>query len=219
MKRFTFFLGVIAALGFGSLSVVAQAGGGAGGNGHALGLNKLLCFSGTDDGGIYGGTCTITRRGAQGAALLDTDDGDPDGSYAGVYTNDRSIYGRPLSSIGTLSFRFSGDPASAGSPRFSVPIDTDADGDTDIWAFISAFYCNDGSGNVSPRNAGCTIFTSDGGSYAGVSALTAAYPGATIANDNYVFVISDEPGTWTVSHVKFGNPSNGHHNDGPSKGE
>lgn len=206
MKRFTLFFGLIAALCLASLSVSAQNGGG---NGRMLGLNKLLCFSGTDDGGIYGGTCTITRRGAQGAALLDTNDGDPDGSYAGVYTLDRSIYGQPLTSINTLSFRFTGDAASAGSPRFSVPIDTNGDGDTDIWAYISAFYCNDGRGNVSARNAGCTIFTSDGGQYMGVSELAAAYPGATIATDNYVFVISDEPGTWTVSHVKFGNRGNG----------
>jgi hypothetical protein len=144
-----------------------------------------------------------------GAAILDTNDGDPDGSYAGVYSNNRFIYGKPLSSISTLSFRFSGDAATAGSPRFSVPIDTNGDGTTDIWAFISAFYCNDGSGNVSANNAGCTIYTSDGGSYAGVAALTAAYPGAKIATDNYVFVISDEPGTWTISNVKFGRPGNG----------
>jgi hypothetical protein len=206
MKRFTLFFGLIAALGLGSFSAAAQN---AGGNGHQLGLNKLLCFSGTDDGGIYGGTCTITRRGPMGSAILYTNDGDPDGSYAGVYTNDRSIYGQPLSSINTLSFRFTGDPALAGSPRFSVPIDTNGDGDTDVWAYISAFYCNDGRGNVSPKNAGCTIFTSDGGQYQGVAALVAAYPGATIANDEYVFVISDEPGTWTVSHVKFGNRGNG----------
>ena len=207
MKRYTLFLGLVAVLGIGALSISAQNG--AGGNGHAFGQNKLLCFSGTDDGGIYGGTCTLTRRGAQSPAIIDTDDGDPDGSYAGVYSNSRSIYGKPLSSISTLSFRFTGDPASAGSPRFSVPIDTDADGDTDIWAFISAFYCNDGSGKVSATNSGCTIFTNNGGSYTSVSALTAAYPGAKIATDNYVFVISDEPGTWTISNVKFGHPGNG----------
>ena len=205
MKRFTLFLGLIAALSLCSIAVSAQNGGG--GNGRMLGLNKLLCFSGTDDGGPYGGTCTLTGNGPNGSALLVTNDSDPDGSYAGVYTNDRSIYGKSLSSIGKLSFRFSGDPASAGSPRFSVPIDTNGDGTTDVWAYISAFYCSDGSGNVSARNAGCQIFTSDGGQYAGLNALIAAYPGATIANDNYVFVISDEPGSWTVSHVRFG--SNG----------
>ena len=216
MKRYTLLLGLIAALGFGSLSVNAQNGGG--GNGRMLGLNKLLCFSGTDDGGIYGGTCTITGRGAMGSALLETNDGDPDGSYAGVYTNDRSIYGGPLSDIGMLSFRYSGDPALAGSPRFSVPIDTTGDGNTDIWAYISAFYCDNGSGRVSASNTGCTIFTSDGGQYMGISQLTTAYPAATIANDNYVFVISDEPGTWTVSHVKFGHSNNGNGRGG-NRGE
>ena len=216
MKRSTLFLGLVTALAFGAISVAAQGGGG---NGHALGLNKLLCFSGTDDGGIYGGTCAITRRGPMGSAVLDTTDGDPDGSYAGVYSTSRSIYGKPLSRIGSLSFRFSGDAALAGSPRFSVPIDRDGDGDTDVWAYISAFYCDNGSGTVSPRNAGCTIFTSDGGNYAGISALTAAYPGATIANDNYVFVISDEPGTWTVSHVRFGNAGIGNGNGGANGNE
>jgi hypothetical protein len=202
------FFGLIAALGLGSLTVSAQNGG-AGGNGHMFGLNKLLCFSGTDDGGPYGGTCTLTRRGANSSALLVTNDGDPDGSYAGVYSNNRWIYGKSLSSISTLSFRFSGDAASAGSPRFSVPIDTDGDGDTDIWAFISAFYCSNNSGTVSATNPGCTIFTSDGGSFSSVDALVEAYPDAEIANDNYVFVISDEPGQWTISNVKFGRPGNG----------
>ena len=215
MKKFTLFLGLIAALAFASLSVSAQGGG----NGHMFGQNKLLCFSGTDDGGIYGGTCTITSPGPMGSALLVTNDGDPDGSYAGVYTNNRSIYGLPLSRISKLSFRYTGDPALAGSPRFSVPIDTDGDGDTDVWAYISAFYCDNGSGMVSPKNAGCTIFTSDGGQYMGISALTAAYPGAEIANDNYVFVISDEPGIWTVSHVKFGNQGVGSGGEGANKFE
>jgi len=208
MKRFTLFLGLIAALALGSISVSAQAGG-PGGHGQGLGLNKLMCFSGTDDGGIYGGTCTLTRRGANSSALLVTNDGDPDGSYAGVFSTNRFIYGKPLSSIGELSFRFSGNSATPGSPRFSVPIDTNGDGDTDIWAFISAFYCSDNSGNVSATNPGCTIFTSDGGSYSSIADLTAAYPGATIATDNYVFVISDDPGMWTVSNVKFGHPGRG----------
>jgi hypothetical protein len=207
MKRYSLIFGLVALFGFGSVSVFAQ---GAAGNGHGLGLDRILCFSGTDDGGIYGGTCTLNSTGARRTAVLTTNDGDADGSYAGVYSNSRSIYGKPLTSIGMLRFTFSGDAASAGSPRFSVPIDTDADGDTDIWAYISAFYCSDREGRVSARNTGCTIYTSDGGSYQGLRELIAAYPGAVIANDNYVFIISDEPGTWTISNVSFGAPGFGH---------
>ena len=96
MKNFLMMFGIAAVFGLGSVSVLAQHGGG---NGHGPNQNKLLCFSGTEDGGTYGGTCTMTGRGGNSSAVLDTDGGDPDGEYAGVYTLSRSIYGRPLTSI------------------------------------------------------------------------------------------------------------------------
>ena len=51
--------------------------------GTAAAANPLLCFDGPSDETIYGGDCTINPGGT--SATLNTADGDPDGSYAGVY--------------------------------------------------------------------------------------------------------------------------------------
>ena len=205
MKNFLLGVAVVAVFGFGSLSALAQMGNG---NGHGPNMNKLLCFSGTEDGEGYGGTCTMSGQGGNASAVLNTEGGDPQGEYAGVYTLTRSIYGRPLSSIAQLRFTYSGDPAGAGAPRFSVPIDTDGDGDTDLWAFISAFYCSDANGKVSATNTGCSIHTNTGANYTSLDALLAAYPNGKIATDNYVFIVADEPGTWTIRKVSFGPKGN-----------
>jgi hypothetical protein len=117
------------------------------------------------------------------------------------------MYGQLLSDVKTLSFNYTGDAPGAGAPRFSVPIDTDGDGDTDQYAFISAYYCNDGAGQVDAINdPTCTIWLGGVVPYANWAALAAAYPAGRIATDAYVFVIADEPGTWTVNQVRFGKP-------------
>jgi hypothetical protein len=173
----------------------------------APGQNKLLCFDGTSDGLGYGGACTLKSSGAKGTATLDNSGGDPDGEYSGVYVLSSNMYGMPLSGVAQLSFLYTGT-ATAGSPRYSVPVDTDDDGDTDFWAFVSAYYCNDGGSLVDVINdQTCTIFVSYDPliSYANWAAFVAANPGAEVAAlDNYVFIVADDAGLWTVNNVKFG---------------
>jgi hypothetical protein len=171
----------------------------------APGQNKLICFDGTTDGVPYGGTCVPNSRGAKGSVTLSAVTLGMD--YAGVYTNDSTMYGQNLSEVTTLSFTYSGSPAGAGAPRFSVPIDTDGNGTIDQYAFIAAFYCNDGAGLVDAiKNQNCTIYLGGVTPYANWAAMVAALPGAKIATDSFVFVIADEPGTWTVNQVRFGKP-------------
>jgi hypothetical protein len=167
----------------------------------APGQNKLLCFDGTSDG--YGGTCTLLSKGARGPALLDTSSG----GYAGVYVEASTMYGSTLSSVKQLAYAYEGTAPGAGAPRMSVPVDTTGDGTTDMWLYIASYYCNDGAGTTDAiHDETCTIWTSTSESYANWAALVAAYPTATVATDNYVFVVADEPGTWTISGVKFGTP-------------
>ncbi len=178
----------------------------------APGQNKLLCFSGTQDTEdgltgdvIYNGTCTLQGNGARGPATLNNVDGDEDpyNNYSGVYVENSTMYGTALGDISQLSFNYTGE-ATAGSPRISIPLDLDGNGSTDAWAFAAAYYCNDGAGVVDViHDATCTIYVGET-SYENWAALVAAYPDAVIANDNYVFIVADDPGVWTVGAVKFG---------------
>lgn len=160
--------------------------------------NTLSCFSGTEDGGANG-TCTFTADGA----VLDNVDGDADpyNNYSGVYLQNSNLDGKKLSTVNRLSFRYTGDPT-AGSPRFSLPIDTGS-GTTAFYAFIGAFYCNDGNGLVDVLNdATCTIFAGDE-VFASWAAMVAAHPD-WLVGPNLPFVIADDPGSWTVSDVQLG---------------
>ena len=75
----------------------------------------------------------------------------------------------------------------------------------DQYAFVSAYYCNDGAGLVDAiNNPNCTIWLGGVTPYANWAEMAAALSGARIATDNFVFVIADEPGVWTVNNVQFG---------------
>lgn len=199
MKKLTF-----SSLVFASLAIALMAAGTASAAvGTAPGQNKLQCFDGITDGGIYGGNCTLTGKGAKGPATLDNTDGDVDGSYSGVYILDSSnLNGKAIGSITQLSFSYTGT-ATAGSPRFSLPIDTNGDHATDFYAFVGAYYCNNGAGLVDAINdATCTIFAGSE-SFSNWAAMVAAHPAWTITTD-YPFIIADDAGIWTVSGVKLG---------------
>lgn len=174
----------------------------------APGQNKIVCFSGSMDyPGTYHGDCTLNSKGAKGSATLNTvdEDTDPYNNYAGVYTEYSNMYGKLIGDVGKLSFSYTSE-ATAGSPRFSIPIDTDGNGATDIWAFISAYYCNDGYGHVDAlHDQSCTIYA---GSevFNNWDEMVAAHPDWMIGTDQYVFLIADDPGTWTVNNVSFGKP-------------
>ena len=171
-----------------------------GNGGTAAAANPLLCFDGPSEGTIYGGKCTLNASGT--TATLDNTGGDPDGSYSGVYYAVSSLSGMPLSDVTELSFTYTGTPT-AGSPRISLPIDSDGNGTFDFYAFIGAFYCNNGAGLVDAINdPTCTIWVG-GTSYANWDAFVAAYPDA-IVDDSFVFIVADDVGLWTVSNVHLG---------------
>jgi len=199
MKKFIFpaFLLLALTIGFNPAFAVVDT---------APGQNKLVCFDGTTEGTIYGGDCVMKSKGARGPAILNNTDGDTDGSYSGVYVEASSMYESLLSDITQLGFNYSGDEATAGSPRISIPVDTNNDGVTNGYLFVSAYYCNDGEGTVDVINdETCTIYTNfSDESWANWDELLADHSDWSIANDAYVFIIADDPGTWTVSGVKFG---------------
>lgn len=172
------------------------------------GGNKLKCFDGTTDVPNYGfgGTCSIS----DGVATLNNTDGNVSGDYSGVYISGSNLIGKTLSTVGQLAFNYTGTPT-AGSPRISLPVDTNGDGITDVYAFVGANLCNDGAGLVDAlNNPNCQIFITGGpvSGYTGWAAFVAAYPTATIGPDGAVpFVIADDAGLWTVSNVRLGKAS------------
>lgn len=161
--------------------------------------NKVQCFSGTTDGAPYGGTCTLA---SDGSAVLTNHVLGLD--YAGLYLQNTNLDGKLLANVNQLGFAYSGTPG-AGAPRISLPVDTNGNGSTELWLYVAAFYCNDGAGAVDAlADATCTLWLSDGTSYANWAALVAAHPAWRVADDNLSFVIADEPGSWTVSNVRLG---------------
>jgi hypothetical protein len=172
----------------------------------APGQNKLVCLASGD------ATCILNTKGAKGSATLTVSG---DGAASLYYTGyNASIYGVVLSQVTQLSFTYIGTPT-AGAPRFSVPIDEGGTaGTTNAFAFIAASTCNNGAGLVDViNNPNCTITyatPTDGfiyHSYANWAAFAAAWPTAEVAlTDNYVFVIADEVGTWTINNVVIGKP-------------
>ncbi len=86
--------------------------------------------------------CTVNKYGV---ATLNNSGGDPDGEYSGVYLQNSNLEGKAIGTVNQLGFSYMGT-ATAGSPRISLGIDTNGDGDWDDFAFISAFYCDDGAG-------------------------------------------------------------------------
>jgi hypothetical protein len=168
--------------------------------GTAAAANPLLCFSGTTDGSTYGGVCTLSPDG--NSATLNNTGGDPDGSYSGVYYATSNLSGKLVSSITQLSFDYSGNVATAGSPRISLPIDTNNNGTTEFFAFISASHCGIGV-HVDINNAGCLIFYT-GGPVSGETWATFSSHGWRVATDNVPFVIADDAGIWAVTNVQLG---------------
>ena len=160
--------------------------------------NKLTCFDGPSEGTDYGGKCTVTKYGV---ATLNNGGGDPDGEYSGVYLQNSNLEGKALRTVNQLGFSYTGIPT-AGSPRISLGIDTDGDGNWNEFAFISAYYCNDGAGNVDVmKDSTCTIY-SGSSVYANWAAMVAAHPDYKVGYTP--FIVADDAGKWTVFNVKLG---------------
>lgn len=161
------------------------------------GTNKLQCFDGMP---TYPGTCSIS----DGVATLDN----TAGPYSGVYISGSNLNGKLLSSVGNLSFNYTGTPTN-GSPRLTLPIDMNGDGTTDDYLSISAYFCNNGAGFVDVINdSTCTIYRNgDGTNPVGNNwaQVVAAHPTWTVGPDDALpFIIVDDTGLWTISNVHIG---------------
>jgi hypothetical protein len=149
-------------------------------------------------------------------------DGIPPYDYAGATAPCSGIEGRELPNVRNLSFDFlntSSQPVhvGAGSPRITVEIDTDADHDADVYAYLSAFYCDlplaedpawsraDFTGRVT---AGCTLYTSVGGPYTSDGAKS-AWTVFAEANPTWkvvqAYLVVDEDGTTFVDRLAIHN--------------
>ena len=177
--------------------------------GTAAAANPLLCFDGPSEGTVYGGDCTINPDGT--SATLNTADGDVDGSYAGVYYATTSLSGDLIGTVTGLSFTYScttGAPCvTGGSPRMSIPIDTNNDGTTDGYAFIDANNCGQTTNRTGTVDQSCPVFF---GStlYTNWAAFASANPTYRIATDSVPFVIADQPFRGIISNVQLGQAEN-----------
>ena len=177
-----------------------------GNGGTAAAANPLLCFSGTTDGTTYGGVCTINAGGT--SATLNTTDGDPDGSYAGVYYASSNISGDLIGTVAGLSFTYSctatTNCVTGGSPRMSIPIDTNNNGTTESYAFIDANNCGLTAAQTGTVTQACPVFFG-GTLYANWAAFVVANPTYRIGNDDALpFVIADQPFRGVISNVQLG---------------
>ena len=211
--RNTLVIAFVVLFGFAIASSIAHAAGSP--PTTAPGLNKLLCFDGVRDLGIYSGTCTLNSKGAKGSATLDLSSGDPDGDYAGVYTLESTVYGQLLTNITQMSYHYTGTiTPSPGNLSYNIPIDTNGDGSTDFYAFVDAaqdgVHCPGVSGLVDIiHDSACVIYEGGVTPRANWAALVAANPGAKVAIDAYIFVVAERtgaepPAIWTVNNVIFG---------------
>jgi hypothetical protein len=150
--------------------------------------------------------------------------------YSGAYAVGATSVGVPLANF-KAGFDLKGY-AGAGSPRISLPVDTNADGNTDLWAYLSALYCSTGQSQANGftrydfQNQGCLIYTSTGVTLNGLSDPAASSQTAsgtityqygtitfavhdaewTVAGDYQPFLILDEaPAVSYIDHLVVGN--------------
>jgi hypothetical protein len=165
--------------------------------------NKLQCFSGIEDG--YNGTCTLIRNGAEINTVDENDDAND--NYAGVYIYNSNLAQKYLIDVNKLSFNYSGDVVSGGSPRISVPIDENSDGDWEGFAFIDAVGCNGSgsiSGTVDPINDQTCLVYYNNTPFDNWTDFANQNPTFKIASNTIAFIVVDQPGEYTISNVQLG---------------
>lgn len=172
---------------------------------------KIRCFSGGQDtrddpqieGGPFFGECYRFKT-RDGAELVTFDaDANPNNNYAGVYPADNRIKGKRIGSVRELDFSYAGGPPSGGAPRFSIPIDEDANGTTEAYAFTDANGCNDGDGFVGTIEADddpTCLISYKAETFANWKAFVTAHPTYRIARA-ITFVIVDQPAHYILWKV------------------
>jgi hypothetical protein len=175
------------------------------GAGTATSNTMLKFFTGgagtiawTSDGGSSTGTDN------QSLELAGTTQGT---DYSGAYAVDATAAGTPLAHL-NASFDVKGYQG-AGSPRISLPVDTNGDGSTDAWAYLSASYCTgtarsdaeDGFQHVDFQDPGCTTYTSNGDVLHGLCDAQTASGTIAYQYGGFTFGVTDAPAScaWTVA--------------------
>jgi hypothetical protein len=165
---------------------------------------ELQCFSGTETTAPefqgYGGTCELLNGGC---ALLDTTELGPNGSFAGVYLT--PLPGKPLNAVNKMSFTYTLESGTISdfSPRFTIPIDEDRDGDTEDFAYIGAEGCNEVGEPVGSVGLDCPVFYNDVW-YDNWASFAEANPTFRFATDIQPFVIAQNNFRGTICNVEFG---------------
>ena len=152
------------------------------------------------------GTGEVTLEGNDATIVIDT------GEFGGVFQRGRGQGGDALDDV-VFSFTSSGDVA-GGSPRFSIPIDTDDPGNAvNAFAFIDAAGCGATVGDnptniatlVSTTSTSCSV-NFDGDDFANWDAFAEANPDYTIALGQVPFIIADTvPPTFTTGTYQVTN--------------
>lgn len=141
------------------------------------------------------GTGDVFVNGAKGATFNDS------GEYGGFYRNHTS---NTLLTDPRIDLEFVNDRAvGGGAPRFSIPIDENADKQVDAYAFIDVNNC--GSSTVSTKSATCQVFYKSE-VQPNWAAFAAAHPAWRLARkdgkDNAIpFVIADVQGDYLVHGI------------------
>jgi len=157
--------------------------------------NQPMCFSDTSATCVQkGSTFTLTN------VTL--------GEGSGVYVENQTLAGKPLSEAGVLSFRYSGT-VGGGSPRFAIPVDNPAVGGSsyDFFLAAQATYCDQNrDGVVSLSEPGCIV---EAGDFFGLFSDYVALHPTYLIGSYYTFIVTDIPGTVTLSEVNLARKSPG----------
>ena len=169
-----------------------------GNGGTAAAANPLLCFEDPP------ADCTINSGGT--SATLNT----AGGGDAGVYYASSNISGDSIGTVTGLSFTYTCASATncvtGGSPRMSIPIDTNTDstGSTEGYAFIDANNCGMTALLTGTVTQACPVFFG-ATLYTNWAAFVAAHSDYRIGNDDAIpFVIADQPFIGVISNVQLG---------------
>jgi hypothetical protein len=190
LQKVTTSIAIIGMLGTASIALAAS--------------NTLTCFSGTTDGGTYGGTCTL---GPGGTATLANNSSNPNGDYSGVYYSNSTLQGQTVSSVTQLGYHYTGTKTPTPTElSLNFTIST---GDT---VFVDAAYCPGVGGTVDVINdPACGIYVNGSTFYPNWAAFVASLPGGTTITDTPFIVAervpSDVSQTWTVSNLQLGGPA------------
>lgn len=135
------------------------------------------------------------------SATIDNDAGE----YGGVYLGSKSQSSKSLAGV-VFEFRNGNGDSNAGSPRLSLPIDTDNKANTNNgYAFLDVYNCGGVSGDntlVSTQSGACKV-NFGGTDYANWAAFVAANPTYKMGQGYIPFIIADDPagGAFAVDHI------------------